>query len=196
MSAARTTERDVLPIRKSLRLADYDYSQAGGYFITLCTLHRYCLFGRVVDGEMKLNPFGEIVHNEWQRTATLRPHVRLDSFVVMPNHFHAILAIDYPALGYRQADEPRQNLERIVAGFKGACTSQVKRWRKTTDSLWQRSFFDQIIRNTRHHQRLQWYIANNPLRWEFDKENPERIIRPMQPHGPTDPVIVGGNGDG
>ena len=81
--------------RRSIRLKGYDYTQAGAYFVTIVTHDRECLFGEVVDGQMRLNPFGEIVREEWFRTAVVRPYVMLapDEFVVMPNHIHGIIWI-------------------------------------------------------------------------------------------------------
>ncbi len=91
--------------RRSIRLADYDYSAEGGYFITIVTQGRACLFGEVNDGVMQLNEFGKIVWAEWYRTAELRPNVELleDEFVVMPNHVHGIIwIIDSPGRGSLQ----------------------------------------------------------------------------------------------
>jgi len=81
--------------RRSVRLKDYDYAQPGAYFVTVCTSERACLFGHVVDGEMRLNDTGELVRKEWFNSAAIRPYVRLDDaeFVVMPNHIHAIVWI-------------------------------------------------------------------------------------------------------
>jgi REP element-mobilizing transposase RayT len=77
--------------RRSIRLPDYDYSQQGLYFVTICVQDRECLFGKIDESEMILNEIGKIVRNEWLKTAELRPNVKLHEFVVMPNHFHAIL---------------------------------------------------------------------------------------------------------
>ena len=77
--------------RHSIRLQDYDYSQAGAYFVTICTWQRDCLFGEIVNGEMVLNDMGRIVVDEWEKTATVRKNVILDEFVIMPNHFHGII---------------------------------------------------------------------------------------------------------
>lgn len=84
--------------RRSIRLQGYDYSQAGMYFITLCTYDRQCLFGKIVEGDdgaplMKLNPCGEIVKDAWLKTPSLRPNVILDEWVIMPNHIHGILIV-------------------------------------------------------------------------------------------------------
>ena len=80
--------------RRSVRLQGYDYSQAGAYFVTICTWERGCLFGEIVDGEMRLNEYGCVVQNEWLKTADIRDKVELDYYVIMPNHFHGILVIN------------------------------------------------------------------------------------------------------
>jgi REP element-mobilizing transposase RayT len=79
--------------RRSIRLKEYDYSQAGAYFVTICTQHRKCLFGDVVDGEMRLNDAGRTVRDEWLKSQAIRNEIALDAFVVMPNHFHGIAII-------------------------------------------------------------------------------------------------------
>ena len=79
--------------RRSIRLRSHDYSSPGYYFITLCCKNRECLFGEIVDHKMILNDFGRIVHDEWMRSATIRKEIELDEFIVMPNHFHAIVLI-------------------------------------------------------------------------------------------------------
>ncbi len=80
--------------RRSIRLKGYDYSQAGAYFITICTHDRSCLFGEVVDGDLRLNDAGHIVEDEWRLSATLRDEIELDEWVVMPNHVHGIVVIN------------------------------------------------------------------------------------------------------
>jgi putative transposase len=84
------------PNRRSIRLRGYDYAQAGFYFVTICTHNRESVFGHIAHGEMVLNHAGEIARDCWLETARIRPHVILGDFVVMPNHFHAVFAIDYP----------------------------------------------------------------------------------------------------
>ena len=79
--------------RRSIRLKGYDYSQNGLYFITICTQNREHLFGTISNGQMALNPMGEIAHNEWFKTASMRPNIRLHEFIVMPNHIHGIIEI-------------------------------------------------------------------------------------------------------
>jgi len=82
--------------RQSVRLRDYDYAAAGAYFVTICAFEKACRFGTVVSGEMQLNAVGEIVRDEWLRNATVRPGIKLDAFVVMPNHLHGIIVINEP----------------------------------------------------------------------------------------------------
>jgi REP element-mobilizing transposase RayT len=79
--------------RRSIRLPGYDYSQAGEYFITICTHEREYLFGEIANDEMQLNAFGRIVDVEWQKSAEIRTEIELGAYVIMPNHFHAIVHI-------------------------------------------------------------------------------------------------------
>ena len=185
--------------RKCLRLQGFDYSTAGGYFVTLCTFDRQFLFGRIVDTSMEMNRLGAIITEEWLRSPSLRPGLSLDQYVVMPNHFHGILHIDYPALGRREPSDAQQVLPRIIAGFKSSCTRRMLEFVAAEDypegtlgnfpvvsrhkgrcnrplQIWQRSYYDQIIRNDAHLDHLRRYISNNVLRWALDSENPHRMI--------------------
>lgn len=83
----------MLKERRSIRLRGYDYTRAGAYFVTICTQNGECLFGDIVDGEMRLNQFGEIVRNEWMKSAQIRRELELDVFVIMPNHVHGIVVV-------------------------------------------------------------------------------------------------------
>ena len=102
------------PQRRSIRLPDYDYTQDGGYFITICTYQRALLLGDAVDSEMQLNTLGCIVQEEWERTPAVRPYVQLNAFVVMPNHLHGILFINWGDVGATwQVARPRA-MQRIA----------------------------------------------------------------------------------
>jgi REP element-mobilizing transposase RayT len=174
--------------RRSIRLCGYDYSLAGAYFITICTQDRACLFGDVVDGEMRLNYAGKIVHDEWLRTADMRSNVELDAFVVMPNHFHAIVFLnDEPRRGdrpvaptqstantmARPAGPTPHSIGAIMAGFKSASTKHINEIRHTRGApVWQRNYYEHIIRDDESLHRIREYIANNPLQWALDRENP------------------------
>ncbi len=174
--------------RRSIRLRGYDYTRPGAYFVTICTRKRVCLFGDVVDGEMRLNALGDVVRDEWFRTAELRPYVRLDEreFVVMPNHIHGIIwivgddTVGDDTVGAQRRCAPTRkpnvtpgSLGAIVRSFKSAVTKRINALRGTPGApLWQRNYYEHIIRNEEALQRIREYIANNPLRWGQDLENP------------------------
>jgi REP element-mobilizing transposase RayT len=162
---------DYLPQRRSIRLTGYDYRQAGAYFVTICAHGGRCLFGDIVDRQMRLNPIGEIVADEWARSAQIRREVALDDFVVMPNHMHGIVfIIDVGAGGAR----PRAaSLGAFVRGFKAATTGRINAHRdRPNDPVWQRNYYDHIVRDDRDLDHIREYIANNPANWANDRENP------------------------
>lgn len=183
--------------RRSIRLPGYDYSQAGAYFVTLCVHDRACLFGEVVDGAMRLNELGALVASEWLRTATIRPQVTLDEFVVMPNHFHAIIAIEDSRRGVLPYARPRfrspaESLGSIVRGFKSATTTLINSMRNSPGvPVWQRNYYEHVIRNESELTRIREYIANNPHQWSLDRENPQKGV---YQYAPTDGIedIFGG----
>ena len=169
--------------RRSIRLKGYDYAQPGAYFVTICTQHRACLFGAVVDGEMRLNELGRIVRDEWLKTAKLRPRVVLDEFVVMPNHVHGIIMVvdDDGGRGTLQraptierfGKSTSDSIPTIVRLFKSATTRRINQHRGTPGTLvWQRNYYEHIIRNEQTLNRIRRYIVENPLRWHLDRENP------------------------
>ena len=177
--------------RRSIRLAGYDYSAEGGYFITVVTHKRICLFGEVKGGEMQLNEFGKIVFEEWYKTATLRPNVELleDEFVVMPNHIHGIIWIneDYQnvssfnsmianspvgAYSHTPLRSPSHTIGAIIRGFKSAVTTRINTIRNFKgSSLWQRNYYEHIINSEKDYENIANYIDTNPLNWEIDSEN-------------------------
>jgi REP element-mobilizing transposase RayT len=136
--------------RRSIRLKDYDYSQSGMYFITVCVHNYQCLFGIITDGEMILNEYGKIVDDEWQYLKTKYPHIELYEYVIMPNHFHGIVAI---------------TVENIIGYFKYQTTKKID----MSVKLWQRNYWERIIRTQKSHQYVVNYIANNPARWANDE---------------------------
>jgi putative transposase len=167
--------------RRSIRLRDYDYALAGTYFITLVTKDRRCLFGDIVDGEMRLNDCGQTVQDEWEKSAQIRKEIELDAFVVMPNHVHAIFVItdrSGRATGRSplQSGPPRRSLGAFVSGFKSVITKRVNEFRGTPHTpVWQRNYFEHAIRNEDSLNRIRQYILDNPMRWEFDRENPATL---------------------
>lgn len=243
--------------RRSIRLKGYDYSRAGLYFITLCTQNRRHLFGTIVQGVMKRNLFGEIAREEWLKTLQIRENTTLGEFIIMPNHFHAILEINYqvekesaeaaPVGAFRS---PSHTVGAIIRGYKGATTKRIKEYiysgsqldknppqyssygriairpkRKAninslqsesqspfapdisdtgespfasdtsatgeslfapdtsatgewqfaptglidlSKSIWQRNYYEHIIRNEQAYRRISQYIINNPSKWKGD----------------------------
>jgi REP element-mobilizing transposase RayT len=173
--------------RKSIRLPGYDYAQSGAYFVTLCTHKHRCLFGRIVEEKMVLNHLGHIVQEEWVRSADIRKEIDLDAYVVMPNHIHGIVFID----SYRVAEEvndsfqekkahvsqqkgpTKKSLSSMVAGFKSAVTKRQRALAgQTKESVWQRNYYEHIIRNDVEFQMVREYIVTNPISWERDKLHP------------------------
>jgi putative transposase len=166
-----------------MRLQRYDYSQAGGYCITMVTQGRVCLFGEIVGGEMRLNPCGEIVNEEWLRSAEIRHEITLDAFVVMPNHIHGIVLIHHDPVGatgrsplptrarYPHGPAPK-SLGALVAGFKSSATKRINMLDNASGApIWQRSYYEHIIRDEQDYERIFNYIAANPANWGEDEEN-------------------------
>jgi len=169
--------------RQSIRLKDYDYTQAGAYFVTICTHKRECVLGDVVNGEMQLNELGQVVEIEWLKTAEIRDNVELDAFVIMPNHIHGIIVIIESCVGatgrspLRNGPAPK-SIGAIVAGFKSAATKRINELRSTPRApVWQRNYYEHVIRNEDDLNEIREYILNNPLRWELDSENPKNMKR-------------------
>jgi len=169
--------------RRSIRLQGYDYGQTGMYFITVCVEGRECLFSEVVQGKMIANQVGRIVEGEWLKTPVLRPYVVLDEFVVMPNHFHAILQIVSEGRGTARRAPTTERFSRPVSGslptiirsFKSATTNRINELRSAPGApLWQRNYYEHVIRDEDELHRIREYILTNPLRWELDRENPAR----------------------
>jgi REP element-mobilizing transposase RayT len=169
--------------RRSLRLRGYDYTQGGLYFVTICTHAKACIFGEIVDGTVHLSASGQIVAEEWERTAELRPQVALDAFIVMPNHPHGILTlIDVDAAGRALPIQQSRmagvtppgptagSVSAIIGQFKAASARRINAVRHTPGTaVWQRNFHDHIIRHDRALEQIRAYIADNPAIWEADQ---------------------------
>ena len=188
---------DNLRRRKSPRLKGYVYSSNGAYFVTVKTHQAEHLFGEIVDGEMKLNEYGDIVFWEWVKCEHIRKEIYLDDFVIMPNHFHGIVLIFQPEDSDGAADgvagqvrtssrsslRGRQNgsaaggtgkrtLSALMAGFKSSVTKKVNVMRQTPGAdVWQERYHDRIIRSEQHLNNTRQYIAHNPANWETDEDN-------------------------
>ena len=157
--------------RKSLRLRNYDYNQAGAYFVTVVVKGRTSIFGEVVGEEVKLNEYGEIVEISWLDLPNHYEHISLDSFIIMPNHIHGIVVIsDTEAngvgAGLKPAPTQRHALPEVMRAFKTFSARQINQQRRAPGvPLWQRGYFDHIIRNETDLDRIRDYISTNPLRW-------------------------------
>jgi REP element-mobilizing transposase RayT len=179
--------------RRSIRLKGFDYTQSGAYYITIVTYQRQHVFGVVVNGVMHLNELGQIAHDEWFKTALLRPYVELfeDEFVVMPNHAHGIIWIEHgdggdtaALVGARRRRAPTveqfgkpipQSIPTIVRAYKSAVTYAVNALQDQRGAvLWQRNYYEHIIRDEKDLQAKRDYILSNPLNWEDDDENIKR----------------------
>jgi REP-associated tyrosine transposase len=168
--------------RKSPRLPTFDYTTAGAYFVTICTHQRRDLFGKVIDARTQLSEAGEIVEAEWYKTAGKRPYLHLDRHVVMPNHFHGIVILDgSEAVRDIQRPGAPRSLPAIIGGFKAASSRRIALLSDHADRpVWQRSYYDRIIRNDRDLHTIRNYIDENPARWEPSSETGRRTRRPYR----------------
>ena len=167
--------------RRSIRLKGYDYGSAGAYFVTICTQNRTCWFGVLADGEMRLNDAGRVAQASWDELPARFPDVRLDTFVVMPNHVHGIIIVGAqfiaPSDGFGTAtiDQGAMNraptLGEIVRTFKAVSPRLIRR-SANPDFAWQRNYYEHVIRDDESLNRIRQYILDNPGRWVFDRENP------------------------
>jgi REP element-mobilizing transposase RayT len=165
-----------------MRLENYDYSQAGLYFVTICSKDRKCIFGKINDGIMVLNPNGINANQCWCEIPDHYQNIYLDAFIIMPNHIHGIIEISdrFQPVGKRHAaslpvcEIKTHTLGMVIGSFKSAVSRQINMINNTPGAeIWQRNFYDHIIRDDNSLQRIRGYIEANPYRWPFDNENPE-----------------------
>ena len=171
--------------RKNRRLKNYDYSEKGWYFVTVCTYNKRCLFGDIVGAngcspEIILNKYGKIVEKEWKKSANIRDEIELDKHVIMPNHVHGIIRINYNGKCQEKGDQPvalmsgpqSKSIGAIIAGFKSIVTKQINTIRNIPrEKIWQRNYYDHIIRDERSLNEIREYIKNNPATWDEDENN-------------------------
>ena len=151
--------------RHSIRVPGYDYSQAGYYFITCTTHDRQNLLGEIIDGKMIENRYGRIVHQTWRDLRNHYPEIELDEFCVMPNHVHGIIVI-------KSTDQPRHPLSEVVRGFKSFSARQINKINHTRGNpVWQRNYYEHIIRKETEFMNIRRYIQENPQNWAKDEEN-------------------------
>lgn len=162
--------------RRSIRLKGYDYSRNGAYFVTICSYRKECIFE---DEKIK-----QIIMDEWHSLPVQFQNLRLDEFIVMPNHIHGIMWIKIVGAGLALPGHYESNLDKggprpaptlgdIVCTFKSKTAVNANRYRNSFGApLWQRNYYEHIIRNENELNRISAYIINNPLKWEEDIENP------------------------
>ena len=184
--------------RRTIRLKDYDYSQSGSYFITICTHNRMLYFSQYPDLTL-------IVSHQWQEIPKRYEHVILDEFIIMPNHIHGIITVGAglvpapditptpaglgidarpctdtkPGAGARPAPTVTVTVGEIVGTFKSLCIRDWLRYIEengldTVGKFWQRNYYERVIRNEDELNKVREYIRNNPLNWSLDRENPDR----------------------
>lgn len=184
--------------RRSIRLKGYDYAQAGAYFITICTHGRVPFFCKIDKGEMKLTEFGQIAHDQWQQIPNRFENVELAPFVVMPNHIHGIIVTPAPFMGAPAADDETPNIGGwvgaspthtqpqglplrvtvgdIVGAYKSLVANECLKIYKTKNELmgklWQRNYYEHIIRDEKSYIEIAQYIIDNPAKWALDSLSP------------------------
>jgi putative transposase len=186
----------VLHHRRSIRLPGYDYTQAGAYYITICTHRRECLFGDVIDGRMCLSRLGKVVAARWKAIPRTFRHVELDEWVVMPDHVHGVIwivdhgddvsAVSVDAASAVDAPLPRTDDGRprgaapgsvgaIVGNVKSVGSRRINRIRRAPGTrVWQRGYWEHIVHSERDLEQIRAYIRANPARWERDRSGRRR----------------------
>ena len=188
--------------RRSIRLRGYDYAQPGAYFVTICTQNWECLFGEIVDGAMHLNQVAEMVASAWNDLPQHYSGVDVDAFVIMPNHVHGIVMLSgnaasagagpraCPGAGQPRGVAPTLSLPDVVHRFKSLTTARHRRgaaregWPAFAGRLWQRNYYEHVIRGEGEMSRVREYIVNNPANWAQDENNPSPTGRGGPPRLP------------
>jgi putative transposase len=186
--------------RRSIRLPHWDYSWGWWYYVTMCTKDRACVLSNIVNDNVVLTEIGTIVDFHWKEIPNHFPGVELDDYVIMPNHVHGIIIINDASVGAIHESPQRESFERneperespqesqtiiqrrkmllpkTVGLFKMNSAKQSNILRKSPGiAFWQRNYYDHIIRNDADLARIRTYIANNPLQWALDEENPVNV---------------------
>ena len=179
--------------RRSVRLKEFDYSRPGEYFVTICTYNRECILGEIVNGELRLNELGRRTEKCWMEIPDHFPYVELDEFVVMPNHIHGLICIlendvgkdlinqiltrknqfVKPVINFPLMKNPKLILGKIIRYYK-ARTCKLVHDAGRPEFRWQSSYYEHIIQNNKDLNNIREYILNNPLKWWFDEENPNK----------------------
>lgn len=162
--------------RRSIRLKGFDYTVSGAYFITICTYERECWLGDVIDETFHPSQYGDVVDVAWKDLPSHYSTIELDAFVVMPNHVHGIILLgDSVGAGFKPAPTgvKRLPLSEVVRGFKTFSARRVIELRSTPGNrVWQRIYYEHIIRDEASLNPIRQYIISNPEQWALDHENP------------------------
>ena len=177
--------------RHSIRLQEYDYSSAGPYYVTICIQNRFCLLGEISQADVELNGAGLMVYNQWLELPARFQNIKLDEFIVMPNHFHGIIVLNETAGASLVDAQPNDNKEAgikpaptlgdIIGAFKSITTNiyikgvNGNKWESFPGKLWQRNYFERVIRDENEMNRIREYIRNNPIKWAYDENNPKKL---------------------
>jgi len=172
--------------RRSIRLSNFDYSVEGAYFLTICAHNKRSFFGEISDCKMYVNEYGKIVLDEWQKTSILRPRIITDAFVVMPNHIHGIIFIKNqkqtnnfgarkkPPVVEKFGRPTSDSIPTIVRLYKSSVTMKINNLRHSPcEPVWQKNYFEHVIRDKKSLYLIREYIEQNPSNWESDDENPK-----------------------
>lgn len=155
---------------ESTRLVNWNYSNPAIYFLTICTKNREQFFGHIEKSEMVLNSYGLIVKNNWEKLKHIHSNILLDEFVIMPDHFHAI--IELKEFDQHSPQNKCKDLSEIIRGFKTFSSKEINGERNNIgNSIWQSRFYDRIIRNENELFNTRKYIKENPSRWELQNKN-------------------------
>ena len=162
--------KTTLPNRKSYRLKGYDYASVGYYFVTINSKDFRYIFGEINAGKMHLSQLGRIVQDEWEYTGKLRENIKLHEYVIMPNHFHAIIEICYSKNKNNTPGEfkaTKETLATIIRLFKGSVTKSNRLLHpENKESVWHGRFYDRIIRDQQELLNVKKYIKNNVKKWK------------------------------
>lgn len=176
---------------ESARREGWDYSQSGHYFITICTKNKNKFFGDIIGGKMELSEIGKIAVKYWLEIPKHFSFIVLDEFVVMPNHVHGIITIDYGDDGRDEAlprlymgkypqmskiSPKSKSLPVIIGSFKSVVTKTINQKYPKNNFAWQERFYDHVIRNERELNNVKNYILNNPGKWHLDRNNSENLF--------------------
>ena len=176
--------------RQPNRLINHDYSENGYYFITICVKDKHNWFGDIVNDKIILNEYGEKARQCWLGIPEHFNYIKLDEYMIMPNHIHGIIMIDDPDIGNANnnaivgnaymrslrggSDRTKMKLSVATQQYKASVTREINKTRNGIKFQWQKSYYDHIIQNEPSLKSVREYIVNNPLNWALDEENMHR----------------------